>query len=202
MSLALAHAPGAVAVGSTNPAKVAPVRDVLGAVFGHCRVNPVDVPSGVRAQPLSVEETTEGARRRAQAALRAMPGAAWGVGIEGGIHVERPAGPGSEQPQGCRGWLVTVAAIADGEGRVSVGEGMRLLIPSPMVARVLRGEELADVVDSVFGTRGARTDPGAVGYLTRGLVTRPELVRVAFVAALAPRLFPSLYWDSIPNPEG
>jgi len=175
--------PRVVAVGSTNPAKVEPVGDVLCRLFGPCRVEAVGVPSGVAAQPLSLEETRRGAEGRARAALEALEDAVWGVGVEGGVHLDA----------GERGWLVTVAAVADRQGRISTGEGMRLALPPRMVRALLRGQELAEVVDAWFGTEGARVDPGAVGLLTRGLVTRRHLVADALVAALVPRLHPELY---------
>ena len=175
--------PRVVAVGSTNPAKVEPVGDLLRRLFGTCRVEAVGVPSGVAAQPLSLEETRRGAEGRARAALEALDEAVWGVGIEGGMHLEA----------GERGWLVTVAAVADRQGRISTGEGMRLALPPLMVRALLAGQELAEVVDAWFGTEGARVDPGAVGLLTRGLVTRRHLVADAVLAALVPRLHPELY---------
>lgn len=175
--------PAVVAVGSTNPAKVEPVAEVLRELFGECRVRPVDVDSGVPAQPLSFEETREGAERRARGALEAVAEAVWGVGVEGGVHIDE---------QG-RGWLVTVAAVVDRRGAVSIGEGLRLMLPDLMVRAVNAGRELAEVVDSYFGVSGSKVDPGAVGHLTKGLITRRQLVAHALTAALVPRLFPELY---------
>ncbi|MEW6045921.1 MAG: inosine/xanthosine triphosphatase [Bacillota bacterium] len=180
---AVAPGPELVAVGSTNPAKVEPIEDVLRRLFRKSRVQSVGVDSGVRPQPLSLQETQEGAEARARLALEAVPGAKWGIGVEGGIHLDE---------QG-RGWLVTVAAVADRRGAISTGEGLRLMLPEMMVRAARAGRELADVVDEYFGVTGSRIDPGAVGHLTRGLITRRQLVAVAVTAALVPRLFPDLY---------
>lgn len=180
---AVAPGPGLVAVGSTNPAKVEPIEDVLRRLFRTSRVQSVGVDSGVRPQPLSLQETQEGAEARARLALEAVPGAKWGIGVEGGIHLDE---------QG-RGWLVTVAAVADRQGAISTGEGLRLMLPEMMVRAARAGRELADVVDEYFGVTGSRIDPGAVGHLTRGLITRRQLVAAAVTAALVPRLFPDLY---------
>ncbi|WP_324716634.1 inosine/xanthosine triphosphatase [Carboxydochorda subterranea] len=185
-----AWGPRTVAVGSTNPAKVEAVRQVLRELFGErVALVGVDVPSGVSPQPLSWDETLRGARGRAEGALREVPEATWGVGVEGGVHLE---------PDG-RGWLVTIAAVADRRGRISHGEGLRLLLPDRMVEALRSGQELARVVDAHFPGGDARVEPGAVGYLTRGLITRTQLVRVAVVAALAPRLFPELYPSLAPS---
>ena len=171
------------AVGSANPAKVEPARRLLHRLFPGCRVVAVAVPSGVRPQPLSLEETREGAVTRGRGALERVQAARWGIGVEGGVDFD-----GSGCP-----WLVTVAAVVDRRGRVSTGEGLRLLLPSAFTGPLRGGQELAELVDQAFGVRGARADPGAVGYLTRGAVTRRQLVLSALAAALAPRLHSSLY---------
>jgi len=50
-----------VVVGSTNPAKLEPVRRVFAEVFPGLEVRGVEVPSGVRAQPIGYHETLQGA---------------------------------------------------------------------------------------------------------------------------------------------
>ncbi len=172
-----------MAVGSTNPAKVGPVRSVFARLMPGCRVVAVAVPSGVASQPTSLAMTRDGAVRRGQAALRAVPQALFGVGVEGGVDFDL----------GGRPWLVTVAAVADPSGQVTTGEGMRLQLPERFAQPLREGQELARLVDEAFGVSGSRTDPGAVGHLTRGVVTRRLLVKVAVAAALAPRLHPELY---------
>ena len=73
-----------VAVGSTNPVKVAAVRAVLGAAGASAEITPIGVPSTVRDQPIGDDETIRGALARARAAREAT-GAELGVGIEGGV---------------------------------------------------------------------------------------------------------------------
>lgn len=170
-------------MGSTNAAKVGPARRLLHRLFPGCRVVAVSVPSGVRPQPLSLEETRQGAVNRARLALERVAAAGWGVGVEGGVDFDAAGQP----------WLVTVAAVVDRQGRVSTGEGLRLLLPPAFADPLRDGQELADLVDRAFGVRGARIHPGAIGYLTRGMVTRRQLVAFALAAAMAPRLHPSLY---------
>lgn len=172
-----------MAVGSQNPAKVEPVRSVFARVRPGWLVVAVAVESGVCPQPLSLGETREGAVRRGRAALQAARGAVWGIGVEGGVDFDG----------GGRPWLVTVAAVVDRADRVSTGEGIRLQLPERFGGLLTGGRELADLVDEAFAAAGSRTDPGAVGHLTRGVVTRRLLVEVAVAAAVAPRLHPELY---------
>ncbi|GGB75808.1 hypothetical protein GCM10008019_35030 [Deinococcus soli (ex Cha et al. 2016)] len=85
-----------VLVGSLNPGKVQPVREVFGTLFPALEVSGAAVPSGVRDQPIGVGETRR-ARFTAPGGLPgcpARPGAwAWkvGCGSSGGA-------------AGCSGW--------------------------------------------------------------------------------------------------
>src|SRR5690606_34627120 len=172
-----------IAVGSTNPAKVGAAAAVARRAFPGARVVPVAVASGVAAQPMSAAETAAGARHRARAALAAVPGAAYGIGLEGGV--EPTAGGGGD--------LVNCCAIAARGGRVSEAWGVRFPLPPQVVARLLAGEELAPVIDELAGTPAAKGRLGAVGILTGGLLTREELWEQAILCALIPHRHPELY---------
>ena len=181
------------AVGSQNPAKVEPVRRLLRRWFPGCRVRAVAVSSGVRPQPLSLEETRAGAAGRARRALEAVAQARWGIGVEGGVELDAEGNL----------WLVTVAAVADRQGRITWGEGARVPLPAAYAAPLLAGAQLAELVEASFGRHGARTDPGAVGFLTLEALTRRQLVWAAVAAAAAPRLNGELYgfqdMDAVPG---
>ena len=73
-----------VAIGSTNPAKKKGVKLAFSRFFGRLQVKAVDASSLVRTQPLTLEETVEGAQERAIFALEsARPD--FGVGVEAGL---------------------------------------------------------------------------------------------------------------------
>lgn len=171
-----------IAVGSTNPAKVGAVSAVARRAFANARVVAVAVDSGVAAQPLSARETATGARNRAAAALAAVPGAALGIGLEGGLD-PTPGG----------GDLVNCCAIASPDGRLSIAWGVRFPLPPPVVERLVGGEELGFVIDDVMGLTGGKGRLGAVGLLTGGLVTREALWEHAVACALIPHRHPALY---------
>ncbi|UBV43599.1 inosine/xanthosine triphosphatase [Deinococcus taeanensis] len=171
-----------VIVGSLNPGKVQPARDVFGVLFPGVEVRGLSVPSGVPDQPVGVGETRRGAVNRARAAAR-TPGAVWGVGLEGGVRVERG-----------RGWLFgVVAAVRPGVRAVYTARTAELPVPDLVLARVLRGEELGGVMDELLGTRDLKRGAGTVGALTQGLVTRPAVWAQALALALAPAVHPQLY---------
>ena len=74
-----------IAVGSKNPTKIRPVRKIFKKYFEDIIINSYEVSSGVSDQPLSENETYEGALNRAKEVLKLDLDADYGVGIEGGI---------------------------------------------------------------------------------------------------------------------
>ncbi len=173
-----------IAVGSTNPAKVGAVEAVARRAFTGARVIAVEVASGVSPQPLSAAETESGARTRAQAALAAVPQAAFGIGLEGGLD---PATGGGD--------LVNCCAVAARGGRTTVAWGVRFPLPPRVVERLMQGEELGHVIDEITGVPAGKGRLGAVGMLTGGLLTREELWVHAIACALIPHRHPELYPD-------
>lgn len=168
-----------VALGSTNPAKVGAARSLLGRAFPGCQIEAVSVPSGVPEQPRGVRETEAGARQRARNALAAVTGARLGVGLEGGIDEA--------------GYVVNCCAIALPDGRDLVAWGVRFPLPPAVAARVLAGEELGPVMDEFSGTTESKKKQGAIGILTKGLLTREQMWEQALAAALPPLLHPEDY---------
>jgi inosine/xanthosine triphosphatase len=170
-----------VAVGSTNPVKVAAVQSVIGELWPAARIEALAVDPGVPEQPLSDEQMVAGALARA-AAARSVLDADLGVGLEGGVH---------RSPWGLllTGWV----AVVDRSGRQGLGSGGRLPLPAVLAAAVLAGEELGPAVDRLVGQHDTRRGPGAVGILTSGLVHRDEAFRVAMAYAMARFLHPTWY---------
>ena len=172
-----------IAVGSTNPVKVAAVRSVVERVWPEAKVIALAVPSGVAAMPMNDVDCLTGARNRARAAQSAA-GATLGIGLEGGVNPE-PAG------LMLLGWVV----VADGNGREGVGGGARLPLPGSIAERVLAGAELGPVMDELLGQENVKQKGGAVGALTAGLVLRQETFAVAVAYALAPFVSARFYGE-------
>lgn len=80
-----------VVVGSTNPVKVKAVENMFREWRLHAEIRGMEIDSGVGDQPMSDEETIQGAINRANGALQSDPQAVYGVGIEGGV-TETPQG--------------------------------------------------------------------------------------------------------------
>jgi non-canonical (house-cleaning) NTP pyrophosphatase len=76
--------PVTVVLGSTNPAKLRALEEVVARILPGAEVVGVDVASGVAEQPRSDVEALRGAEQRGRAAIAARP-ANYGVGLESGV---------------------------------------------------------------------------------------------------------------------
>src|SRR5690606_10987819 len=76
-----------VVVASANPAKIRAVQDALAQIFTGqtLQCSGQSTESGVSAQPMSSEETLQGALNRLQTVAAAAPGADYYVALEAGL---------------------------------------------------------------------------------------------------------------------
>lgn len=172
-----------IAVGSTNPVKVAAARAAFAAVWPNepHTVTGVAVPSGVAAQPMGDEEAIRGARTRARNAL-AQGVADFGVGFESGL----------QEVSGTYftcGWAVVLGR----DGREGIGSSLRVAIPPRMLAMIREGMELGDAEDCIFQCKNAKHDVGYSGLATDNAVTRMQGCRDGAIAALAPFIHPEIF---------
>jgi inosine/xanthosine triphosphatase len=170
-----------VAVGSTNPVKIAAVRAVLGPLAPHAAFEGVGVASNVADQPFGDEETIHGARTRA-AAARAALDADVGVGIEGGC---------VETADGMR--TCAWAAVTDRDGASGTGGSLAMPLPESVARAIRAGMELGHAMDALVRQHNTKHGAGAVGILTDGLVDRQRAYEVLVTYAIAPWLTPD-YW--------
>lgn len=166
-----------VAVGSTNPVKLAAARAVLHRLVPGMQVEAIAVPSGVPDQPFGDDETIRGAVERARAA-RELLDADFGVGLEGGV-VEMPDGT----MRTCA-W----AAVVSRNGRHGVGGSLAMPLPDSVATLIRGGAELGHAMDALTGQTNTKHKGGAVGILTAGLVDRQAAYEVLVAYALAPFL--------------
>jgi len=186
-----------VYVGSTRPAKVGAVEDALAAIgaleprFAAAEIRALDVGAAAPAMPMTEAEIVTGAAARVGELIRRAPSRGSGtffVGLEGGL--DPVAGVTGPVRYAAKTWV----CASDG-AEYSYGAGPSLMLPSSVVADVLAGNELGEVVDRLAGAavRGTR---GAWGLLTRDLVGRRDAFRLAVVAAFAPFYNPAAFGSS------
>lgn len=169
--------PKTILVASQNPVKIA------AALEGFQRMCPqetfhvqgADVPSGVRAQPMSDEETRQGARNRATRAAEEYPQADYWVGIEGGLH-----------PDGETFLALAWVHVRTADGQHGEARSGAFHIPPAVAALVRQGLEMGDADDIVFGQRNSKQKNGAVGLLTDNAVDRARFYQQAVILALIP----------------
>ncbi len=170
-----------VVVGSTNPTKVEGVKLAFQTFFKDVEVVAKDVKSGVSSQPIN-GEVIEGAINRA---LNAYGECDFSVGVEAGLFKVDKTITGYMDFQ--------VAVIYDGS-KYSIGFGPGFEFPPFVVERALKGEEVGKVMSEFTGVKDIGRKIGAIHYLTKGVISRVDLTRIAVTMALIPWLNENLYW--------
>lgn len=148
-----------IMIGSTNEAKVQAVKEV----FPEATVIASSVPSGVRSQPFSDEETKIGARKRASYCLQQSE-VGLAIGLEGGVMFI-----------GDQLYLCNWGALQTKAGEIFDAAGARIPLPQQITERLLQGKELGDVIDEYVKRKNIRHYEGAIGIFTNQLVNRKDL---------------------------
>jgi len=173
-----------IIVASQNPVKINAAKAAFEKMFPgeDFQFDGVSVGSGVSDQPMSDDETFEGASNRVTNAREAAPDADFWVGLEGGL----------EEKNGemeAFAWMV----VQSKEGVVGKGRTATLFLPNAVAELVRQGKELGEADDIVFNKTNSKQANGAVGLLTSDLVTRSDSYEMAMLLALIPFNNPDLY---------
>lgn len=168
-----------IVVASANPAKISAVQLAFNQIFSgqtiECRGQ--STASGVAAQPMSSEETLQGALNRLQAIAIAVPDADYYVALEAGLDGD------------CSfAWI----AISH-QGRISKTRSASLPLPPVALLAIQQGEELGDVMDLMFAQRNIKQQGGAIAMLTNHLLTRSGVYQQAIILAMIPYMQPQLF---------
>jgi len=161
-----------VVVASLNPAKINAVKSAFQSAFPHQAFEfiGVSVESEVDDQPMSNEETRDGALNRVRNAKISQPGADYYVGLEAGI-----------EDNVTFAWMIIESDTHRGESRSA-----SLMLPPLVIEKLDHANELGDVMDEVFGTENIKQKGGAISLLTQDLLTRSSVYHQALILALIP----------------
>ncbi|MCS7121287.1 MAG: inosine/xanthosine triphosphatase [Archaeoglobaceae archaeon] len=163
-----------VAVGSKNPTKIEGVRKAFEEFFGKVDIHPFEVKTSIPLQPFN-EQTILGAIERAKKCYKKDFN--FSVGIEAGLF---------KVPYTSTGYMdFQVAAVYNGE-KLSIGFGPGFEYPRKVVEEVLKGREVGKVMEEMTGIKNLGKKFGAIYYLSKGVVSRIELSRIAVIMALLP----------------
>ncbi len=172
-----------VAVGSKNPAKTLGTRKAFSRFFPDAEFKEVDTTPSVRAQPLNLDETIQGALQRAKLALGLSEEVDFGVGIEAGLVAFE-----NEHLN------MQVAAIMDRRGRFTLGSSSGFMVPGLVVRQMqVGGAELDRFAKGLTDTEKVREEDGVVYHLTKGAVSRLDMTEQCVGMALVPWLNKDLY---------
>ena len=171
-----------IVIGSKNPVKINAIKTAISDVFPLETVEcvAVNAPSSVADQPMTAEETQQGAINRVKYCKQQFQ-ADFYAAIEGGVELVE-YGPAT---------FAYVAICTDKS--TSVGRSCNLPLPPVIYQALKNGEELGDVMDRFFNTKNVKQKGGAIGLLTKGLATRESVYRQATLLALAPFVHSDLY---------
>lgn len=175
-----------VIVASQNPVKIDTTHQGFTKMFPgeSIQVKGLDVVSGVSNQPMSDNETFQGAINRAHNARDAKPNADYWVGIEGGLNE-------TDKGVECFAWIVIVSK----SGQIGKGKTGSFFLPQMIIALVKQGKELGEADDIVFNRSNSKQKSGSVGILTDDIITRTSYYEQAVIFALIPFKNPELYQD-------
>lgn len=169
-----------VSIGSTNPCKIAAVKNIILKAWPQAKFVFHQVDSRVSFQPIGDGQIIKGATNRAQKALL-ISQADLGVGLEGGLRK-------------IKGSLYTTAwcAVVDRKGKISLGGGLIMPLPKKVTEKISQGGELGPVMDEIYGIKDVKKKMGAVGILTKNITDRVRAYEVIVSYALVKFLNPEI----------
>ncbi len=173
-------------VGTKNPAKIEAVREIIKDYdfLKSATVAGVEVESGISEQPLSLEETVQGAKTRAKNAFKNCD---YSFGLESGMF---------PVPYSKTGYMDTgVCAIYDGK-EYHLGLSSCFEYPKKITQLVLReGLNISEATRQTGLTNHEYVGyaEGTIGILTKGRVTRKDYTKQSVAMALIHLENPDLY---------
>lgn len=173
-----------VVIASENPVKIDATRQGFASMYPETafEFEGISVASGVSDQPLSRDETLQGALNRANNAKVSVPDADYVVGIEGGL----------EEIDGrfeVFAWVVVLHKDTIGRAQTGI-----FYLPDEVAQLIHDGQELGHADDIVFGQHNSKQQNGSIGLLTDNALTRTSYYVSAVIMALIPFKKPQFTW--------
>lgn len=165
-----------VIIASQNPVKIEATQNGFKEMFPEkeFEFTGVHVNDGANPQPMTNEETLQGALFRVNNAKEQYPEADYWVGLEGGIEMK------GEEMFSCV-WIVILSKDLSGKS-----EAAKFQLPPEIAKLVQGGMELSHADDLVFNRVNSKHKDGATGILTHGVRTRAKYYTEAVIYALIP----------------
>lgn len=164
-----------VLIGTENPGKIQGAKEAFEKYFDNVEIEGISVSSEVGDQPVN-EEILIGSRNR----VKNLKQYARENNIQADYYVSSEAGISNLLGT----WIdVNVVVIEDVNGLESVGTSPGFPIPHKYVDEIIE-TELGKVMDKIFEVKDSGKRKGGINNLTKGEVSRIDLIRNAFIMAL------------------
>jgi inosine/xanthosine triphosphatase len=171
-------------VGSKNPVKINSVINAGSEAWPELQVIGIDVPSEISEQPMTDEETRQGATNRSRTVFKEglktlsiqqiSSSVVLGVGLEGGVF----------KKDNNELWSTVWATVTDKDGNLYESNGARFKVPEIISKRILAGEEMGPIMGSFFSDPNLKQKQGAIGAITKGFIDRTEEYTIIVKLAL------------------
>lgn len=169
-----------IAIGSTNVAKVAAVKEIIerSPLFSGVQIVSLSTHSDVSSQPLSLQETIQGAKNRARSAFNKCNPCTYSFGIESGL---------METSDVSTGFLhISICSIYDGE-HYYVGLSTGFELP-PQILELILVQKMdlsqACLHSGISHNEKIGSTEGLIGVLTKGKIDRKEYSKQCIIAAI------------------
>lgn len=153
-----------ILIGTHNKAKTRAVKKISSIYYPDAKFENKEVPSLVSDQPMSQEETRQGAINRAKQIMEGSEDALFGIGLEGGV-----------QEIDGQLYICNWGALVTKNGQVFTATGAGVPLPQEVAEQLLAGAELGPVMDVYTNKIGIRHEEGAIGVFSSGLVNRSAM---------------------------
>lgn len=168
-----------VIIASKNPVKIACTKQAFETCFPNKKITyvAVDAASGVSEQPLTQEETIQGAINRAKNASDSK--ADFSVGIEGGVSFMKSADDREHGMEIC--WVCVYDCKS---GKYEIGSSPGFPILPKIVEHLRQGQDLSKAMEIEYDLRDLGKKNGYIGWLTNDAITRQSSNYEAVLLAL------------------
>jgi len=181
-----------IVVASKNPVKISAAETGAKLMFPSRQIDVTgySVPSEVADQPMTEQETRQGAFNRVKNVALLMPQADLFIAIEGGC--EEQTDIHGKTHLAAFAWVM----VMDKNGQWGEARSANFYLPEAVAKLVREGMELGHADDVVFGKNNSKQETGAVGLLTHDAVSRMDYYVQPVALALIPIKNHDLYKQS------
>ncbi len=182
-----------ICVGSLNPVKIKAVELAYHKFFDNYKIYKIKADSNVLDQPIGLKMILKGAYNRAKNALLKLKyekkdnSEIYGIGIEAGLVKISLANTNYMDFQFC--------VIMDEKEKISIGSGIAFEYPQFVIDKIIseKDTEIGVIMGKLANNVNLKSEIGAIGFLSKNIIKRKDILFQAIICALLPRINEDLY---------